>query len=69
VEKWVRATAEVEHTDIIILPEMWTTAYTLLELERYTDKEGEPTTKFLQGLAKKFKINIIGGSFANMKSG
>ncbi|RDW17382.1 carbon-nitrogen family hydrolase [Oceanobacillus chungangensis] len=69
VGKWIKETVEAEHPDIVILPEMWTTAYTLPELELYADRDGEPTTGFLQGLAKNYKINIIGGSFANKKEG
>src|SRR5699024_9202382 len=30
---------------------------------------GEPTTSFLQDLAKKYRVHIIGGSVANQKDG
>ncbi|MGJ9459073.1 carbon-nitrogen family hydrolase [Oceanobacillus sp. CF4.6] len=68
VGKWVKEIAQ-ERPDIVVLPEMWTTAYTLEELENYADTDGEPTTSFLQHLAKMYHINIIGGSIANIKNG
>ncbi|MFC4023406.1 carbon-nitrogen family hydrolase [Oceanobacillus longus] len=69
VGKWVKEIAQKEQPDIVVLPEMWTTAYTLEDLENYADTDGEPTTSFLQHLAKMYHINIIGGSIANMKNG
>ncbi|WP_067728046.1 carbon-nitrogen family hydrolase [Oceanobacillus damuensis] len=69
VEKWVSETVERENPDIIVLPEMWTTAYTLEDLDKVADMDGEPTTSFLRKLAKSFHINIIGGSVANKKNG
>ncbi|WP_087973762.1 carbon-nitrogen family hydrolase [Oceanobacillus rekensis] len=69
VEKWVKETAQREKPDVIVLPEMWTTAYTLESLADFADTDGEPTTSFLQGLAKTYHINIIGGSIANIKNG
>lgn len=69
VEGWVKETAEREHPDIIVLPEMWTTAYTLPELEKYADVKGEPTASFLKELAETYQINIIGGSVANKRDG
>jgi omega-amidase len=69
VEKWVRETVQKEKPDVIVLPEMWTTAYTLESLEDFADIDGEPTTSFLQDLAKMYRINIIGGSIANIKNG
>lgn len=69
VEDWVKETVKKEQPDIIVLPEMWTTAYTLPELEKYADVNGEPTTSFLKELAKTYQINIIGGSVANKREG
>ncbi|WP_085993918.1 carbon-nitrogen family hydrolase [Oceanobacillus senegalensis] len=69
VEAWVKETVKRENPDSVVLPEMWTTAYTLPELEQLADKDGEPTSSFLQDLAKTYEINIIGGSFANKKDG
>ena len=69
VKNWVRETVEKEQPDIIVLPEMWTTAYTLPELEKFADVNGEPTISFLKGLARTYQINIIGGSVATKRDG
>lgn len=65
VLKWVQKTVENDGPDIIVLPEMWTTGYALPELKKIADIDGEPTTTFLRNLAKKYNVNIVGGSFAN----
>lgn len=69
VKNWVKETVKEEKPDTIVLPEMWTTAYTLPELDVLADIDGEPTTSFLKELARTYQINIIGGSFANKKDG
>ncbi|WP_373894204.1 carbon-nitrogen family hydrolase [Virgibacillus natechei] len=68
VEKWVKKTVEEEQPDIIVLPEMWTSAYTLAQLETVADVDGEPTTSFLKDIASTHDVNIIGGSIANKKA-
>jgi omega-amidase len=65
VKKWIDHVVIEDNPDTIVLPEMWTTAYTLPELNEVADLQGEPTTTFLGDLAKKHKVNIIGGSVAN----
>lgn len=70
VKKWVTETmSNDESPDILVLPEMWTTAFTLPELDDIADTDGEPTTSFTQQLAKDFKVNIVAGSIANKKQG
>jgi len=69
VKEWIAAVCKRENPDTVVLPEMWTTGYTLPELKDIADCNGAPTTNFLQNLAKQYKINIIGGSFANIKGG
>ncbi|WP_181351224.1 carbon-nitrogen family hydrolase [Thalassobacillus sp. CUG 92003] len=69
VAGWIDMEVERANPDTIVLPEMWTTAYTLSALNELADKEGEPTKSFLQELAVKHNINIIGGSVANKVEG
>src|SRR5699024_5346847 len=69
VEKWVQQVVKDEAVDVILLPEMWTTGYTLDQLEDIADENGEPTTTFLQQLAHKYNVIIVGGSYANKKNG
>jgi omega-amidase len=65
VEKWIREVVQNERPDTIILPEMWTTSYTLPKLNVLADEMGEPTKSFLSKLASEYHVNIIGGSVAN----
>ncbi|TCP21173.1 putative amidohydrolase [Scopulibacillus darangshiensis] len=68
VATWLDDVANREQPDVVVLPEMWTTAYTLPELETNADIAGEPTISFLKELAQKYNVNIIGGSVANKKA-
>lgn len=65
VKKWVREVIQAESPDTIVLPEMWTTSYTLSQLSELADEAGEPTKSFLRELAIEHHINIIGGSVAS----
>ena len=49
-------------SDVIILPELWTTGYYPVPVENFADKDGERTKEFLCAAAEKFNVNIIGGS-------
>lgn len=58
-----------EKPDTIVLPELWTTSYTLDQLQDIADNAGEPTRSFLSDLAKEYDVNIVGGSVANKIDG
>lgn len=68
VKKWTANTMEEHDPDILVLPEMWTTAFTLSELDEIADVDDEPTKSFVQQLAKDFNVNIVAGSIANKKN-
>ncbi|WP_327078715.1 carbon-nitrogen family hydrolase [Planococcus sp. CAU13] len=69
VSQWLKAEMRENNPDIVVLPEMWTTAYTLDALEQVADTGGAETKSFLKELALKYQVNIIGGSVANKKDG
>lgn len=69
VSHWLEAEMKENKPDIVVLPEMWTTAYTLKALDKVADRDGAKTKSFLKELALTFNVNIIGGSVANMKDG
>lgn len=69
VQAWIEQVSENEKPDCIVLPEMWTTSYTLENIHEYADDHGKTTIPFLQNLASRFHVNIIGGSFANRVNG
>ncbi|MFB5662255.1 carbon-nitrogen family hydrolase [Alteribacillus sp. HJP-4] len=50
--------------DIIVLPEMWTTAYTLQNLNNIADDKSSETIPFLQKLAKECNVHLVAGSIA-----
>jgi predicted amidohydrolase len=58
--------AAAEKPDVILLPEMWTTAYELSKLKYLCDREGRPTLDMICELAVKYRINIVAGSIASM---
>ncbi|WP_163969703.1 carbon-nitrogen family hydrolase [Oceanobacillus halotolerans] len=69
VKAWMEQEVAKNNPDTIVLPEMWTTAYTLNDLQKIADHEAEPTKGFLGELSKKLNVNIIGGSVANKVNG
>jgi omega-amidase len=64
VEEKIAQAVENEKSTIIVLPELWTTGYDLTRLDEIADEKGEETKQFLSRLAKKYQINIVGGSIA-----
>ncbi|WP_026699545.1 carbon-nitrogen family hydrolase [Salibacterium aidingense] len=64
VEVFIQKEVEQTRPDVIVLPEMWTTAYTLPELPKVADHQDSKTIPFLQHLAAKHQTHLIGGSIA-----
>ncbi|WP_152656990.1 carbon-nitrogen family hydrolase [Oceanobacillus sp. CFH 90083] len=69
IKEWLKKQVKEDKPDMIVLPEMWTTSYTLDQLDQIADLNGEPTRGFLKELAKTYHVHIIGGSFANKVDG
>jgi len=51
--------------DVLVLPEMWNTGYSLENIERIADREGEPTHSTFSDFARSHGVNVIAGSVAN----
>lgn len=51
-----------ENPDVIILPELWSTGYDLLNSINHSDNNCCKTKKFFSSLSKKYNVNIVGGS-------
>lgn len=49
-------------SDVILLPELWSTGYYPTPVENFADSGGRRTIDFLCAAAEKFSVNIIGGS-------
>ncbi|MBR0261095.1 MAG: carbon-nitrogen family hydrolase [Selenomonadaceae bacterium] len=58
-----------QNSDVILLPELWSTGYYPTPVENFADIDGERTKNFLCAAAKKFSVNIIGGSVIVESSG
>ena len=57
------------NTDIIVLPEVWTVGWKpALFRECAEDLTTGETIKFLSEIAKKYNVNIIGGSFITLQN-
>lgn len=55
--------------DIVVLPELWNTGCFPKPISGHADKNGRRNRRLLSGLAKKYSVNIIGGSIALEKDG
>ena len=58
------------NSDVLILPEVWTCGWACEEFANCAEYiESSKTIEFLSGLAKKYNINILGGSFIQKRKG
>ena len=53
-----------ENPDILVLPELWDTAYDLTRLEEIADDEGQQAKQLISQFAKTNEVNIVAGSIA-----
>jgi len=60
---------DLANTDVIVLPEMWTTGYDLKRIQEIAADNLEPVKGFISNLAKTYNVNIVAGSIANKKEG
>ncbi len=54
-----------EKPDVLALPEMWNVGFFPKPIIDFADKNGQKARTFLSTLAKKYNVNIVGGSIAN----
>lgn len=70
VQKLIEKAVQTEKSDVIVLPETWNTGFFPKEnLEKLADSDGKRTLEILSQLARKYNVNIVGGSVANRKNG
>ncbi|WP_100406347.1 carbon-nitrogen family hydrolase [Bacillus solitudinis] len=67
VERWMTETCKQYNPDILVLPEMWTTAYTLPQLKDIMEDEIVDVASFLSQQAKQHNVNIVAGSVATIE--
>ncbi|HEU4963337.1 MAG TPA: carbon-nitrogen family hydrolase [Bacilli bacterium] len=63
---WIEQAAQ-QGADVIVLPEMWTTAYSLENIRDIADRDGAETIALCNELAKTYHVNIHAGSVANLR--
>lgn len=68
VSEFVEQAAD-QHADVVVFPEMWNTGYALPQLDQLADQNGSQTQQLFANLAKKYQINIVGGSVATARDG
>ena len=51
-----------KNSDVIILPELWTTGYYPTPIENFVDVDAKNFSEFICAAARKKNLNIIGGS-------
>ncbi len=68
VERLLEKAAD-RRPDLILLPEMWNTAYALETIQEVADHDGHPTMALMAGLTKKTGANILAGSVADLRQG
>lgn len=59
-----KALQKTPSTDLIILPELWSTGYALKQLDQLASTNGEEEAQFLTNLAIKHNVWFAGGSVA-----
>ncbi|WP_280771234.1 carbon-nitrogen family hydrolase [Salipaludibacillus daqingensis] len=64
VEEKIHEAASEGETDVIVLPELWSTGYDLASFDEIADVEAEKSISFLSELAKKYHVNLVAGSVA-----
>ena len=57
-------------TDVVILPELWPVGWACEEFPKSAEPiNNSETVEFLSEIARKYKVNLLGGSFVSEKNG
>ncbi|MDR2075495.1 MAG: carbon-nitrogen family hydrolase [Desulfovibrio sp.] len=55
--------------DVLVLPEMWDIGFITRDVSSLADPDGREAGGFLSALARRHRVNIVGGSIARKDSG
>ncbi|MEF2245014.1 MULTISPECIES: carbon-nitrogen family hydrolase [unclassified Paenibacillus] len=61
------AAGQAVKPDVVIFPELWNTGFQLDQIKELADRNGERTRQLLSELSRAYKVNIIGGSIAELR--
>ncbi|MGO1922700.1 MAG: carbon-nitrogen family hydrolase [Jeotgalicoccus sp.] len=56
---------DLSNTDVVILPEMWTSGYDLENIDDYAAKNLNPVKSFITKLAQDNNVTVVAGSIPN----
>lgn len=56
---------DLDHTDVVVLPEMWTSGYDLENIRDYAANNLEPVKAFIAKLAADNNVTVVAGSIPN----
>ena len=59
------AEAMEQRPDVLLLPELWRLGFYPRPILDYADADGAQTRQTLAGIAKRYQVNIVGGTVAN----
>lgn len=65
LERMKEAVSGADKPDVLVLPEMWNTGYSLENVTELADKDGEPTQSLMSAFAAEHGVYVIAGSVAN----
>ena len=68
-EELVRAAAERERPDVVVLPETWNTGFFPKDLSTCADRDGQRTRETFSRLARELNVHIVAGSVADARDG
>lgn len=67
-EQWItQAMSATPRPDVIVLPEMWNTGYSLDRLEGLAERENGKLTAWMSQIAKQHQIVLVGGSISEQR--
>lgn len=66
--EWI-GRAATTGVDLVVLPEMWNTGYSLHNIQEIADHDGQETIALMQELAQTHNVNIHAGSIASLVDG
>ncbi|WP_332691582.1 carbon-nitrogen family hydrolase [Halalkalibacter lacteus] len=69
VLNWVGQVCKDQQPDVLVLPEMWTTAYTLSTLGEVVKEDKRESESFLKKVANDNRVNVVAGSIALEEDG
>ncbi len=65
----IREAVEKERSDVVILPETWSTGFFPADLTDCADEDGQRTKAVFSALAQELKVNIVCGSVVTRRGG